>query len=251
MALPGLDTDNISYIAFWNFLDNGASTIDPFETESAMESFTEYSNGVEGTYQFDGLNRSITFNVRAKSDGWLIAWLENDQTTGRNIQSVPPQGFIDVVNDWTTGNINPSQTTLERGINDLYTALSNSSTAAYNSSDVALYTYRTPNATNITFVGRKIGGDSSTNFTITPTAVTLYDGYAYGSARFAGSEVVLEPNSNDPLNYVNESSGDSSYFVRDAAGRGEIQSGSTTELRLRSNITAGARAACHFLITWA
>jgi hypothetical protein len=149
-VLPDLDTTQISFIAFWNAIDQGGvSSIDPEDalSDGRINSYTLYDNGWEGSYSLPNISRSVT--VRVKSDGWLIAYM--DQTEDFTLDTgSPPHGPWDILNDWTdyqTGSgslsaISDLQTNnLERCIQSLYSNLGNSESITYNSSDVDLYDY--------------------------------------------------------------------------------------------------------------
>lgn len=154
MALPELDTSEISFIAYWNFSDHGGGEMDPTETESVMETFKEYSNGVDGSIHLGQSNKqNRLINCRVKDDGWIIAWIDaTEDYTALSDNPDSLEGPYDVLNDWTNAgqNISPSQNNLERTVNRLYSALSNSGQATYNPGDVALYNYLWPNATTLT-----------------------------------------------------------------------------------------------------
>lgn len=166
-TLPDIDTNGVSYIAYWNAIDQGgASDIAPEETTSQaniVES-TLYDNGIEATYQTNTAGgREVT--IRVKSDGWFVAYMDRTKLYAVDEQDfIDIRGTWDIASDWAGGGaasiVNNS---LERAINALYQELSNSGSINYNVSDVGLYNYNTPDATNISVASAGESQEDTTN----------------------------------------------------------------------------------------
>lgn len=153
--LPDLDTSEVSFIAYWNAIDQGGvSNIDPSEATSATNSYTLYDNGFEGEIDVHSYRSG---KCRVKEDGWIIVWIDRTETFDqyRNVQAGDdyPAGPWDFLGD-ITATSDPmdvgAQNSLERTVNNLRTELSNSGNMAYSSSDVGLYNYQHTGATTVT-----------------------------------------------------------------------------------------------------
>ena len=183
MTLPGLDTANITWIAYWNFLDNGAVDITPSDAISAMETFQEYDNGVDGTIILPRANISDRLiNCRVKDDGWIIVWIDRTEVYARSDNNEEPYaGPYDVVNScFNPGrNIRTTKNNLERTVKKLFDAFSNSNLATYNPGDVGLYSYWWEEADTITIVGEG-GSGFGGGYTIEPVAGTNIVDWAFG-----------------------------------------------------------------------
>lgn len=185
MPLPDLDTGNVSFLAFWNALDNGATSIDPADTTGVFTDYTEYTNGVEGTVTVSrhGPAQDITVRARVKDDGWLLAWLTDTREFARTVESgYDKTGPYDLMTDWSysRNNISPTQHRLERVVKQLRDSLSNSGNTNYSSGDVGLFNYEHPDATTITQASGQDGpidsGTPSFGYTATWDAgTTVYD----------------------------------------------------------------------------
>lgn len=255
MSLPGLDTSNIGFIAFWNHLDNGASDIDPSETTGELSSVTEYSNGVQG-------ERSVNFNrlanrtvrCRVKSDGWIIAWI--DRTDADFTGGSGQHGQHDIVYDWTQEfNYNTlDQNILERQINVLYNALSNSGQATYNPSDVALYNYAYPDATDISqFTLDEDSGQSLIEGTFSPNgSVSFKWGRVVGINRDmeVGFDTYSFRLTQDNTTQFNEQ-GNFNLTARDVITKGEVQAGSNHALGIQNDPGQDLGSTGAFVTVWA
>jgi len=230
MALPDINTDNVSWIAFWNHLDNGASSITPSDATSAMDSSDSYSNGVEGiiTVSFSNIS-NLDIAVRVKDDGWIIAWLDRTENYYSNNSLLNAKhGQQDIFGDHSgspKGGANDIrtqfQTILERRVKELRDALSNSGASTYNASDVSHYNYLHPNATNIDF-GYAANSNATQDADVSPSAsTTIYGGVSYGSA--AGDVANVGVDGSTLAN-----SGET--YAKDIAGDGNLASGETMVL---------------------
>lgn len=144
--LPDLDTDEISFIGFWNAIDDGG--VDSIEPEDCLDNdnlqeYTLYDNGWDGKYEFDyheGGPRE--FDVRVKSDGWFIAYL--DRTENYSIKDERPNinGPWDIIYDWTgSTNENLDRNVLTEIIDSLRSDQDNSGDMSFAHQDVGLYEY--------------------------------------------------------------------------------------------------------------
>jgi hypothetical protein len=152
--LPDIDTSDVSFIAFFNAIDQGGVTdIDPTEVTNHgnVQSYTLYDNGVEGVYT-TVTGRDCAFRV--KEDGWFAAWFNRYENFDNSENEDPDnvRGPWDLVNDWTDFNTadDITQNSLERCINALKNELSNSGSVTYSASDAGLYDYRNQSAAGIT-----------------------------------------------------------------------------------------------------
>jgi hypothetical protein len=152
--LPDLDTSQISFIAYFNAIDQGGvQSIDPTEVTNHgnVQSYTLYDNGVQGVYT-TATGRDCAFRV--KEDGWFVAYLNRYENfnNGENGNQDDVRGPWDLLNNWVDYNSTDDITSnsLERCINALKGELSNSGSVTYSASDVGLYDYRHPSAAGIT-----------------------------------------------------------------------------------------------------
>lgn len=165
--LPDLDTTAISFVAFWNAIDQGGvDAIDPEDclSDGAIQEYTLYDNGWEGEYTLPGTGNDAT--VRVKSDGWFVAYLDRTEVYTQTVgdpSNIP--GPWDVLFDWT----NPSSTvsdlennTLERSINALAQELDNWDDILYVDSDVGLYDYWVSDADEYVLFSDHINDQGST-----------------------------------------------------------------------------------------
>jgi len=190
--LPDLDTNNVSFVAYWNAIDDGGvGQIDPEETltSSYVNSYDIYDNGVVIDYESligrdYGRNKLYSdgkpITVRVKTDGWFVAYLDSGSDFATQSAS-RISGMYDVAASWE----NPesvaeySQNTLERAINDLQSELDNSGNISYNTSDVGLYNYQNESASNINGTSLFGGSSGTGGFSYTPNT-TLYEAIAAG-----------------------------------------------------------------------
>lgn len=101
MSLPDIDTTQVSFISYWNVLvhgvgDSGPDSWDPSTVTSAgiVNSYTSYSNGVEGTLSLDHGRNDAKF--RAKDDGWMVVYIDRSEDSGTKMNKVPrgPYDFM-------------------------------------------------------------------------------------------------------------------------------------------------------------
>lgn len=169
--LPDIDTTQVSFIAFWNAIDQGGvSDIDPSEvtSEGNIATHTVHDNGIEGTY--NSLT-GRTINFRVKEDGWLVAWTDRTEDFALEQQSPDNvRGIWDLINDWTdpTAEGAIDTNTLERAIESLADEFSNFGSMTYNTADVGLYNYAYADATTVSHLSdaRSSSGGGSHDVTV-------------------------------------------------------------------------------------
>ena len=186
-TLPDLPTSEISYVAYWNAIDQGGvSSIDPEEvlSDGSINSYTLYDNGIQ--IEDYSTTNNPHLKARVKTDGWVIAWLDRTEEYQTDTTS-PPSGYWDIINGWQDYNSASTFTDniLERTINSLRIQLSNSSGMSYSTGDVSLYNYEYPNATATTGMSLKSvsgentiqGGFSFTSSTTIKAAAAVATGW--------------------------------------------------------------------------
>jgi hypothetical protein len=249
-TLPDLDTSNISYIAYWNAIDQGGiGSIDPEEvlSDGNINSYTLYDNGIQIDSYSTPTGRNI--QARVKTDGWIVAYLDRTENYGTLSGSVQ-RGWWDFANDWTDAlNLSSfTNNTLERAIYSLHSQLSNSGSITYNTSDVALYNYEYPDATATTGMAMKTENDNSKT-----------SGFSYTSSTtiYAGAAVATAYNNNTGSNYarakfegtkIAEVSDSINYGSIDLVGDGYIPN-SGTEYQATNN-TNWATVELDIIIMW-
>ena len=155
--LPPINTGNVGLIAFWNAHDhrvNGAS-ITPADCIPYFSAYTVYDNGIDG---YRALGSGRHFNMRVKSNGWFISWIDRTNTFFYPNKAVSDfgesehKGYYDVLWDWITyaTDISDTETTLSYIIDQLYNQLSNKAQFTFTATDVGHYCYEHPNATVLT-----------------------------------------------------------------------------------------------------
>lgn len=172
--LPDLDTSQISFIAYWNAIDDGGvSSIDPEDViaDGNINEYTLYDNGVHIDRYSIG-PREI--EARIKSDGWIIAYLDRTNNPATNT-SPPPSGPWDIISDWETRSVNSGQNKLSRAIDGLQSEFTNASQITFSYSDVGLYNYEYPDATATTIL-QTSGNYPSGSFSYT-ASTTIKDAY--------------------------------------------------------------------------
>jgi len=196
--LPDLNPAEIGIIAFWNALDHwkgtGVQSIDPTDCIGVFSSYDVYDNGIEGYIDpkakgWGGTGRHI--NVRVKSDGWMVAWIDRTNTFSYPNKPIDEfgenahKGYYDILYDWLKydSNISSTQTTLSYLISKLYGALSNKADFDYSDEDVGHYCYEYPDANVMTLLSlhtrqyHKVGHIQYT------TETTIYEAQIAASAK--------------------------------------------------------------------
>lgn len=178
--LPDIDTTQVSFIGYWNALEQGGATDDLWSADEVLSfgrvaSSTTYDNGVDGTVNF--LN-GRTANFRSKSDGWVVVWIDTTAEVTNNSQS-RVSGPWDITADWvnhcfSTDNTDPapyygtSQTDeLTRAIKGLWNATSASGdiNTSFTASDVGFFNYENTGATNFSFFADDQPGLNDNSYT--------------------------------------------------------------------------------------
>lgn len=123
----------------------------------------ELRNGYTTTYPF-----STDITIRVKSDGWIVAWLTNEQNLGDDLV---------FWNDVNTISL-PSETTLSKAI----WRIADRSGLYYNKNDVNYYCYKFPDANKLLIGGRLHDGghyiyDGESYSFLMPSSTTVYDAY--------------------------------------------------------------------------
>ena len=151
--LPDIDTTQVSYLAYWNALNQGAGSISPSEVTSAgnIVDTTIYDNGVELTVSVNGARNG---KARVKQDGWFVAYLNQDEEHGRERINEPFNGPWDIlpyVQDPPAGQqgFDSAPNELASVIQTLQGQLSNSGQITFDPDDVGLYNYEHQQATGV------------------------------------------------------------------------------------------------------
>jgi len=200
--LPDLNPAEIGIIAFWNALDHwkgtGVQSIDPTDCIGVFSSYDVYDNGIEGYIDpkakgWGGTGRHI--NVRVKSDGWMVAWIDRTNTFaypskpadefGENAH----KGYYDILYNWLNynSNISSTQTTLSYLISKLYGALSNKADFDYSDEDVGHYCYEYPDANVMTLLSLRTFQNIKTGHIQYTTGTTIYEAQIAASAYHASN----------------------------------------------------------------
>ena len=164
--LPDIDTDDVSFIAFYNAIEQGgASEIEPEQVLDQLESYTTYDNGFEGTYEIGRSTYPQVLTVRMKTDGWVVAYLDREENYNQNIQPGVENAELLVrgpwnVIDWLNKSASLEENTLAKTINSLCDNLDNSDEITFFYEDVGLYNYAYENAEAVTVMG--LSGSSGT-----------------------------------------------------------------------------------------
>lgn len=150
-TLPDINTDEVSFLAYWNAIDQGGvDSIGPEETleDSDIVDYTLYDNGWEGKYSlYDGREAS----VRVKNDGWFVVYIDDSESFDENVTDNDLiRGPWDIIYNWTQESSTGDMTNgaLFRVIESLQSYLSADPT--YDSSKVGLYNYDFGSATTVT-----------------------------------------------------------------------------------------------------
>ena len=211
--LPDLDTSNISFIAYWNAIDQGGvNSISPEEVTSynRVQEYTIYDNGIEGTSLippqeeniFDGQGREGTF--RAKNDGWIIAYIDRREELTQSDSADDVQGPWDMVWNWASdvgpGPQDPdvANGNLTRLIENLAGELSNFGSINYSPTDVPLYNYEYSNASTLTGLNAYNDGGGIFGFSYTSETNRLWHTVAANGRGLGGN--LTAPSGSDICN---------------------------------------------------
>jgi hypothetical protein len=180
MADDEIDTSNIFIIGYYNSesdidlsqaiqeFDHITETTDQY-VEGMLTIWHDNSEGINpgNIYEYeykDGAKTdtllATTINVRVKSDGWIVAWLTNDQD----------------INDLVFWNDAKSDTDLtDTTIGKAIWRISNRIGINYDNKLVNYYSYKYPAADRLLIGGRTVHYfDEETYFFLMPSAATLY-----------------------------------------------------------------------------
>lgn len=185
-AASTIDTSNIFLMAYYNSSTNIDLSQAIQEFDFVTESTGQYVEGkvriwydnpdgrnpgnIQDFELRDGVDTNIFFatnvTVRVRSDGWIVAWLTNDQSLN------------DIVS-WDDANSEalPSNTTLSMAIWRITDKIG----ANYNQSEIKYYSYKYPSADRLLIGGRVTSTapyhiqDGSTYYFMIPSTNTVYD----------------------------------------------------------------------------
>lgn len=133
--LPDLDTSEISFVAWYNVIDDGGlDSLDPENLISHpdIKEYTLYDNGWEGVFEMENGRDA---DVRAKSDGYIVAYLDRSESYGQDVDRSDITGPWDVLNDWTDSY----NLTNELGENELANSIHSLIGELDNSDDIPSY----------------------------------------------------------------------------------------------------------------
>lgn len=170
--LPDIDTDEVSFIAYWNAIEQGDVPSDDWDATEVtsygdVSGHSTYDNGVEGSLNF---GNSRSGNFRAKSDGWLVVTLDDTEEVSKG-QTNRLNGPWDICkniqeathNVYNSDNYDPPLATLDDNylkdhIEGLWdnTSASDLTNSSMDTSDIGYYSYLRDNATNITLLSEQI-----------------------------------------------------------------------------------------------
>ncbi len=182
-TLPDLDQSKHDMVAYWNAIDQGgANEISPSEAASngKLVETTLYDNGFVGEYNPNGNTRNLT--VRVKSDGWIVAARKRGETYKKD-QTSPMIGKWSFLDNWDHPQYQarPDQNVLSKAINNLRSEFGNSAGMDFSHSDVGLFDFENPDATNLTSLWGSLHNESDGDMNSN-----------YGSIRTSGTNVVYE-----------------------------------------------------------
>lgn len=202
-TLPDIDTDEVSFLAYWNAIDQGE--VDSINPEEALEDgsiieYTLYDNGWEGTYN-STVDREI--EVRVKNDGWFVAYMDREENYATNETDRDLLiGWWDISNDWRTDDSSITKNTLERAIYSLVSNLDNYDDMVYDEGEVGLYDYMHSGSTTLTHFSAEDsdGGDNTWHYGFSYTQDTDIQSavvagwgensqYGQGNVYFEGNDV--------------------------------------------------------------
>jgi len=177
-----IDTSNIYIMAYYKAAPEIVLSTAIQEFDKVTESTGQYVEGEieiwhnshpDGRNKGDALDMEIrdntvtniqfttTVKVRVRSDGWIVAWLANDQNPNDMI-------FWDYVK---SDAYSPPDTTLGKAIWRITDQLN----INYNKNDVKYYSYKYPNADRLKIGGSKIHDLYGTYYFLIPSTITLYE----------------------------------------------------------------------------
>lgn len=171
--LPDIDTSQVSFIGYWNAIDDGGvPDIDPSEvtSDSSVISYDAYDNGVEGEYS---LLDSNTATFRVKNDGWFVLYKDRTETFDTETEAELP-GPWDVMYRWAEAEVATElqQNAFDYAMQSLQSELSNSGSITFNFGDTGLYNYEYPNATNTSLFNANPGDGGGGSFRFSYTSNT-------------------------------------------------------------------------------
>jgi hypothetical protein len=243
VTLPDLKQSGVSFIAFWNQLDNGAGAIDPPTASDAFDTVSEYSNGIQGEIAVNyGGWKTANVRARVKDDGWIVAWFPDyDIPDVRKGGGVAPNDALLLGNLKSDNFSSAGENTLERVVNTIRSSLSSSGSATYNPTDVGLYNFNAGGGTNYTTVYQS-ERDSGITSTLEPSSsTTIYLSAAVGAAGSTLPDDVVRVN-DSPVAREGES------FTFNLLANNAISPGGVTEIDVVASF--GARSVAKAGTIW-
>jgi len=198
-TMPDLPTSDVGLVSYYNLEDNGSLDYDLTNILDlqGVDSYAQYDNGIRGTYNISFSNiPTRTVNFRAKTDGWIIVWIDqSEQFYGADgDRSLIRKNLVDFFGDWTGSGINNlPDTNYAQVMKDLVNAAD--SDLSFSASDVSVYCYSYEPATNINILGIPQGDNwSSYTFSYTSGVNRFYEAVAAGNGLNpdSGKGVIIE-----------------------------------------------------------
>lgn len=208
--LPDIDTADVSFIGYYNVIDQGGvSTIDPETalTADRIVEYTLYDNGWEADFEFR--NKRLA-TARMKSDGWVAVYFDRtenlsgttsedgDQFLRNERDRGEYQGPFDIINNWNawdsydTGSgteVDRTYPNVEFDYSEMHAAIADivdnlDSTVDFDYEDVGIYNYQHEAASATTFLWNYIVGSHSADY--------VEDGTPYGRYLYTDGTDILE-----------------------------------------------------------
>lgn len=253
-TLPDINTSNVSFIGYWNAFNHGVSSITPSDvlSDSHIQSYTTYDNGIEGDYQFSRSLSNISYNLsltfRVKNDGWFITYLDRSATYGQDSNSNPSGPWDFVERSGLPGS------NFASAIQSLQSNLSNSGSIVFNNGDVGHYNFEYPEASTITFLHDYLssGGGGTPTLSYPPTVSMKWAVFWAGATVDATYQSEIDaPNGSNTVTLVNNTY-DGSYTkfgVIDALSNSLIPNPST-DYSGNMNLGNGRAGSLEFICLW-
>lgn len=223
--LPDIDTSTVSFLAYWNAIDDGGiaeADMDPASVTSygGIESYTLYDNGIQGKLSGPTTDPNETF-FRVKSDGWIVVWCGREAQygdVGSNRDNI--WGPWEII-DWS-GNT-PENNLLSQEISSLHSNLS--TTGTFVNTDAGLYNYEHSSATTFSVFAQE-GSFSYTSGTNLLWSVGV--GYHEDSGQGSSNKVYIDGENGQPaIVSIPASNYGPNYGARDFVAQGDITNSAT------------------------
>ena len=174
--LPDLNTSEVSFIGYWNAIDQGGlvevNPSDVVSNDNIVE-YTAYDNGVEGS--FDVAESNINFRV--KTDGWIIAWFDRQESLAiQETDKSNVYGPFDIIDGWKN-NRQINGDNRDTAIQSLFGELSNSQNGNLDTSNIGYYDFANETATATSILGNDISGIDSVSHKFQYSDTTTVDDF--------------------------------------------------------------------------